>query len=258
MSPRSIRRAAEREAEKLARKAEKLSLHSNADAATEPSAAPSEARLLANRSNAQLSTGPRTIEGKTKSSFNAVKTGLTGRTVLLPTEDAAAYEQHVQDCAAEFRPSGSYEAALVQSIADTAWRLRRIPELEMGIYALGHDEQLAEHAAAGNESPDTHFFELNTFLKYEKQLRNLQLQESRLRRHREKDMAELRALQAERCAKEKEQAEAAAEARKSPATPTQHNGFVFSNQPQTERDHPAAAAVAAAAAIAGDSAPMRN
>jgi hypothetical protein len=39
--------------------------------------------------NAQLSTGPRSAEGKAVS-MNAVKTGLTGRTVLLPSDDAEA------------------------------------------------------------------------------------------------------------------------------------------------------------------------
>lgn len=48
-------------------------------------------RLAANRANARLSTGPTSPAGKTKSSLNAVKTGLTGRTVLLPAENAAAY-----------------------------------------------------------------------------------------------------------------------------------------------------------------------
>ena len=47
-----------------------------------------EAQVHANRANAQLSTGPSSASGKAKSSLNAVKTGLTGRTVLLPGDDA--------------------------------------------------------------------------------------------------------------------------------------------------------------------------
>jgi len=41
------------------------------------------AQITANQKNAQLSTGPTSPDGKAKSSLNAVKTGLTGRTVLL-------------------------------------------------------------------------------------------------------------------------------------------------------------------------------
>lgn len=53
-------------------------------------------RLAANRANARLSTGPTSPAGKAKSSLNAVKTGLTGRTVLLLAEDTAAYQAHIE------------------------------------------------------------------------------------------------------------------------------------------------------------------
>ena len=94
-------------------------------------------RLAANRANAQLSTGPKTPEGRAKSSLNAVKTGLTGRTVLLPSEDAEAYETHLLQYLEEFQPVGVRETQLVQNLADTQWRLDRIPSLENGIFALG-------------------------------------------------------------------------------------------------------------------------
>ena len=48
----------------------------------------SPARIAANRRNAQLSTGPKTPEaGKARARANAVKHGLTGAGVALPTED---------------------------------------------------------------------------------------------------------------------------------------------------------------------------
>ncbi|HEX4165312.1 MAG TPA: hypothetical protein VHZ55_07550 [Bryobacteraceae bacterium] len=196
MTPRSIRRAAERRAQKLARK----------QAQTEPrpsGSAVSEARLAANQANAQLSTGPRTEEGKARSSVNAVKTALTGRTILLPSDDAAAYQHHVEQYVKAFNPVTERESALVQSIADTDWRLQRIPTLEMAIYARGRTEQTNPDAKSG-------FTDLDTFLKYEKQLRNLQLQEARLRRHREKDLAELRVTQQARFAQEQENLKLAA------------------------------------------------
>ena len=54
-----------------------------------------EQRAQVNRLNAQRSTGPVTHQGRAISSLNAVKTGLTGRTVLLHSDDAAVYQQHL-------------------------------------------------------------------------------------------------------------------------------------------------------------------
>jgi predicted secreted protein len=171
----------------------------NSAAAPEPPPATyvSEAKRLANLANAQLSSGPTSIDGKAKSSLNAVKTGLTGRTVLLHTDDVAAYQQHVADYEKELRPAGQRECDLVQSIADSAWRLQRIPALEMAIYAQGRVQfanQFDDHEPALRPA----LIELHTALAYEKQLRNLQLQESRLHRRREKDLAELRQAQSDR------------------------------------------------------------
>jgi hypothetical protein len=188
MTARSIRRAAERKALK-------------------------NARLAANRANALLSTGPRTEEGKRPSSLNAVKTGLTGATVLLSTDDAAEYQRHIAAYENELQPAGLEERELVQSLADISWRLRRIPALEMAIYAQGRIEFAA--LFEDQKDPDVRrgLIELHTHLIYEKQIRNLQLQESRLVRRREKETATLRRLREERKQRE-------------PQTP---NGFEFSS-----------------------------
>jgi hypothetical protein len=45
------------------------------------------AQVNANQVNAQKSTGPTTEAGKAKSSANAVKTGLTGRIIMMSGED---------------------------------------------------------------------------------------------------------------------------------------------------------------------------
>jgi hypothetical protein len=54
---------------------------------------------------------------------------------------------------------------------------------------------------------DPNLLETSVHLKYERQLRNLYLQESRLVRRREKELAELRELQKDRAAREQEQAD---------------------------------------------------
>jgi len=154
-------------------------------------------QINANQANAQLSTGPRTAKGKAKSSLNAVKTGLTGRTVLLSSEDADLYEQHVARFMQQYEPVGDEEQTLVQSLADTQWRLLRIPSLEAGIYALGRLE-FAELFTNEDDSVRTHLINAKTLLVYQRQLNNLHLQENRLRRQREKDTAALLELQENR------------------------------------------------------------
>ncbi len=209
MTPRSIRRAQERKAAKAARRAanqaalpgcpEPLAAEPRALASGRLTAATSEARLAANRANALLSTGPVSEAGKSVSCLNAVKTGLTGRTVLLHSDDAEAYRRHVAAYQNEYRPVALRECELVQSLADTQWRLNRIPALEMAIYAQGHIEFAAdfeEHPAGLRPA----MIELQTHTKYEKQLRNLHIQEARLVRRYQKEMAELRGLQDERLA----------------------------------------------------------
>ena len=215
MTTRSIRRAAERKANKLLRKSELAS----------------PAQLAANRVNAQFSTGPTTEAGKAVSSLNAVKSGLTGRTVLLPADDAAEYQASLQTYEDHFQPVGPEERALVQSLCDTRWRLNRIPGLEMAIYAQGRSE-FADQFEDREESLRPSLIDLKTFLTYEKQIRNLQLQEARLVRRREKETAELHCLQQERLAKQKIEHEKTnhEEANQDcePAIPSTI-GFVFAN-----------------------------
>ncbi len=235
MTPRQLRRAVERKQRKQELKAAAANFTVQPAQNPEPSERlVSDSQLAANRANSQLSTGPTSPEGKAKSSLNAVKTGLTGRTVLLPSDDAAAYESHVRQYFDELKPVGLCESALAQSLADTAWRLDRIRSLEMAIYAQGHIEFAAQF---DSEDPAVRrrLIDLRTHLTYEKQLRNLQLQEARLRRNREKDTAELRQLQQERIRQEKQDLDTAAKL----YTAAQHDhasfdpaefGFDFSTQ----------------------------
>jgi hypothetical protein len=169
----------------------------------------SQAQITANRANSQLSTGPTSEAGKAKSSLNAVKTALTGATVLLPSDDVAAYERHIASSFAEWNPATDREKVLVQSIADTEWRLLRIPSLQSGIYALGR----LQYAEKFNDQPEavrSTLLDAYIFQASRRDLTNLSLQESRLRRQREKDLAELKQLQQERLAKREARLSAAA------------------------------------------------
>ena len=218
MSARSIRRAAARQANKAA----------------QPTANISEAQLAANRANAQSSTGPKSEQGKLVSSHNALKTGLTGRTILLPTDDVAAYQTLVSIINQKFNPANDIEKHLTQTIADTEWRLLRIPTLESGLYALGRHELAADCAHEPDPQLRATMLEAHIFRTYQKDLRNLALQERRLRNQLKEDTAQLRRLQEER--REEEEQEAA-----ETKPPAVQNGFEFSTPPTQAAHEPTSA-----------------
>ncbi len=232
MTPRSIRRAAERNTLKAARKAASRPQTNSSEpvaaatpeVAEEPTSRPkdqvSDARLAANLANAQLSTGPRSSAGKAAVSLNALKSGLTGITVLLCGEERPAYERHLTGYRDEFQPQTARERALVQSIADSAWRILRIAHLEMSYHAAGHIRFSDKpHIASSHPSARPSMIEMLVEETYAKELRNLRLQDSRLHRRSEKDLAELRRTIAERKANEQEQLRKAAESKSAPQPP---------------------------------------
>jgi hypothetical protein len=245
MTPRQLRRAAERKANKLARKgnqtvtqnapANPITVPTPAAEPVETAATPiSPAKLAANQANAQLSSGPRTEAGKQISSLNALKTALTGKTVLLPTDDVAAYETLTSQVVNDFNPATPGERTLVQSLIDTLWRLERITNLEFALYTKGSIE-FADEFSHLEPATRSHMILAETFLKYEKSLRNLNTQEARLHRKLAKDTAELERLQAERREQEAqgEAARAPRAANTLPPQPSQPQsapvGFEFSN-----------------------------
>lgn len=100
----------------------------------------------ANRRNALLSTGPRTLAGKATAALNAVKHGLLSREVLLPGEDADALEELRECLQTEFQPVGGLEGLLVDRIAAVCWRLRRLGRVESGIFIWQLYESVIEQA----------------------------------------------------------------------------------------------------------------
>ena len=96
-------------------------------------ASPKETRASINRANSQHSTGPRSAAGKQRSSLNATTHGLTSQSPVLASEDLAAYQLHCRQFLDEYQPATPTENQLTQEIADTAWRLNRIPLLESAL-----------------------------------------------------------------------------------------------------------------------------
>ena len=91
-----------------------------------------DAQRKANRQNAKKSTGPRTEEGKARSSQNGLKHGLLARDAVMADEDPAEYDRQLQQLEENIFPKNALEFELVRQIADAQWRLRRLSRLEAG------------------------------------------------------------------------------------------------------------------------------
>jgi hypothetical protein len=144
-------------------------------------------RVEINRANAQHSTGPKTAEGKKQSSLNALRHGLTGQIVVMPTEDLAAYQQHLKSFTDEYNPAGATEANLVQALADCSWRLNRVAALETNLLTLG----IANTGSAIDDAMSI----VASLESQSKALSNLSLHSQRLSRQFERTVNQLRDLQ---------------------------------------------------------------
>ena len=97
-------------------------------------------QIIANRANAQFSTGPRTAEGRERVSQNACTHRLFAQNPILPHEDPAAYDALHQRFKEDRKPKGEVEQQLVQTLASLQWRLNRCVLIEAGIL---QDESLS-------------------------------------------------------------------------------------------------------------------
>jgi hypothetical protein len=161
-------------------------------------------RIEINRANAQHSTGPKTAEGKQRSSLNALRHGLTGQIVVMPAEDLAAYQQHLKSFTEQLNPKGIIEANLVQALADTSWRLNRVAALETNLLTLGIATAASPVIDAPPEVQDA-FAIVAALESQSKALSNLSLHSQRLSRQFERTANQLRELQEARRSREESQ-----------------------------------------------------
>jgi hypothetical protein len=109
-----------------------------------------DAQIDANRRNARNSTGPRTREGKAKSSANSVKHGLSGAFRVIDTENQEEFEELIAEYHRTFQPANTHERFLIEEIAQARWRLARARRLESELI-----EDLVERR--GHENADEMF-----------------------------------------------------------------------------------------------------
>jgi hypothetical protein len=126
---------------------------SHSESRSEQHARPSEKKVQANQRNAMKSTGPRTPEGKARSSQNARTHRLTG---VLPItagegkEDHEAFEEMRMGLYQYWRPEGLQEHHLVELLAGDYWRLQRADRYEAGM-----TRKFADHATHDRQVRET-------------------------------------------------------------------------------------------------------
>jgi len=94
----------------------------------------SERQKAANRANARHSTGPKTSEGIAAVRLNAVRHGLLTRDVVLPEEDADAFEDLFNQVRTYLSPVGPIEEFLADRVVNAMWRLRRLERAETALF----------------------------------------------------------------------------------------------------------------------------
>jgi len=90
----------------------------------------SAAQITANQNNAQHSTGPRTVEGKSRVSQNAVRHGLSARHLVVREDERAEFAAFHQALAEELAPHGALESITFQELLHAAWNLQRFSRIE--------------------------------------------------------------------------------------------------------------------------------
>ncbi len=159
----------------------------------------SQAQVFANTENAQNSTGPKTESGKSIARLNAFRHGLTAQTLVFSPEEEIAYAQFSMALLPTLGAQGAYEAHLAEELVVTYWRLKRVPILEANLIAQTTLEPAPPYLAE-IENPEVRaaLLESTALIVHEKQLRNLHLQEQRLRRHAALLLGQLADLQTAR------------------------------------------------------------
>ena len=149
----------------------------------------SAAQMIANKANAQHSTGPKTDAGKTTSSQNATKHGFTSKTfVILPGQEEA-FETLESTLRQQFAPDAGYQEFVFNRILHAAWTQHRCECAEVELHSESatptRDPFITESLERKVRTLATYATRAErSFHKYVKELRDLK-NEARYRRETE-------------------------------------------------------------------------
>lgn len=103
-------------------------------------------KITAARANGAKSRGPVTPEGRSKIAFNAIRHGLTAKSIVLSNESNDRYQELFDTYIASFQPVGEHEFSLVENLVAVIWRQRRLWGIESALLDVTMDCQQEEIA----------------------------------------------------------------------------------------------------------------
>ncbi|MFN3323781.1 MAG: hypothetical protein ACK5AZ_09820 [Bryobacteraceae bacterium] len=147
--------------------------------------------------------GPKTPEGRQRSSQNAIRHGLTAEQVVMPYESLSDFDALEAAVTDELQPDTEIERQLVSDLVNYRWRLDRIVRIETATFDLkiGHQQRWVDR-----EYPEADA-DIRLALAFENladgpALKLLDRYEARFRRAYDRTLRTLLQLQAERRARE--------------------------------------------------------
>ena len=87
-------------------------------------------RIISSKINGSKSTGPKTEEGKRRSSLNGLRHGLLSKNVLCDLEDVENFNIVVREHAECFQPESGVQEGLIEAMVVAYWKTRRAWALE--------------------------------------------------------------------------------------------------------------------------------
>jgi len=112
-----------------------------------------EAQTNANRENARHSTGPKTAEGKAKSSRNNTKFGLFSINTCVQPEEQEDYDNFCSRLWPALAPADPIEEVAATEFIRNAWRLRRCGMAEQTLGEIVASYQASQNKARGTDHP---------------------------------------------------------------------------------------------------------
>ena len=121
----------------------------------------SQAQVRANQENAQKSTGPKSAQGKQRSSENATTHGIFSKIPILPGEDQVRFKTILDHICQSYKPQDAMEAILIERMTIAQFKLERLGAAEAARIKINMTEDKLTHSL--NMALEVDYFNRFTF-----------------------------------------------------------------------------------------------